>query len=275
VPSFSVKPQPALTVLAACLGKGPERALLVEMGAHDAGLALTFVESRVALIRHARAIRPRVVLLPVRDTSGVPSAPLIMRLREQAPNVRILILVMPEASQAGLAEAIRAGGEATVLGGEAELRSVLYRTNDPGLLSAREYDATHALIAGLRPAELREALLFCVGNAHRQLSVADVAKSRGTSARALGRQARAGHWPTVTELIDWGRLLRASVLQWRESSGLAALAHASGFSSTQALQQAGVRLLHRSIERPGDLSPLLVSSRVHWRVQRLARPELS
>jgi AraC-like DNA-binding protein len=260
-------------VLAACLGNCPERALLAELEVRDSDIALTFVESRVALIRRARALRPRVVLLPLRDASGLPSAPLITRLREHAPNVRILLLMSPGSSQAGLAEAIRAGGEVVVVGREGELRSVLHRTDDAELLTTREYDATRALVDGLRPDDLRETLLLCVSEAHRGLSVGDVAASRGTSPRALGRQMRAAHCPTVPELIDWGRLLRASVLQWRESSGIAALAHTSGFASTRALQHAGERLLQRAIERPGDLSPLLVSSRLHRRVQRLAHPE--
>jgi hypothetical protein len=213
------------------------------------------------------------VLLPLRDARGLPSAPLITRLREHAPNVRILLLISPGSSQAGLAEAIRAGGEVLVVGREDELRSVLYRTEDAWLLTTREYDATQALVAGLRPDDLRETLLFCVLEAHRRLSVGDVASSRDASTRALGRQVRAARWPSVAELIDWGRLLRVSVLQWRESSGLAALAQASGFASTRALQHAGERLLYRAIERPGDLSPLLVSSRLHRRVQRLAHPE--
>ncbi|MEO5814598.1 MAG: hypothetical protein ABIT20_04885 [Gemmatimonadaceae bacterium] len=260
-------------MLVACLGNCPERALLAALEAHDSDLALTFVESRVTLIGRARALRPRVVLLPLRDATGLPSAPLITRLREHAPNVRILLLLSPGASQAGLAEAIRAGGEALVADGEAQLRSVLFRTRDAGLLTAPEYDATKALISGLQPVELRETLLFCVEDAHRRLRAGDVAASRDATTRELDRQARAARWPTITELIDWARLLRASVLHWRESSDLAALAQASGFTSTQALQRAGVRLLHRSIERPGDLSPLLVSARLHRRVQRLARPE--
>lgn len=269
--SVGVKSGGVLTVMAACFGERPERAWLAHLEVHDAAVSLTFVENRVALIRCARTLRPRIVLLPLRDARGLPSAPLIARLREHAPNLRVMVLLAPETSRAGLAEAIRAGGEAAVLDGEAALRTVLFRTCDPGPLSPQELDAVRALLSDLRQADLQEALQFTVMHAHRRLSVADVAIARGVSTRALGRQARAASWPTPTELIGWGRLLRASILQWREGSNLPTLARASGFSSACALRDAAERLLQQSVDCPSELSPLLVSSRLQRRVHRIAR----
>jgi AraC-like DNA-binding protein len=271
--SFSVKPEVRLTVMAACFGERPERAWLAELEAHDAGLSLTFVESRAALIKRARSLRPRIVLLPLRDARGVSSAPIIIRLREHAPNGRILLLIAPKSSHAGLAEAVRAGGEPLMLGGEEDLCSVLYRTGDLGLQSLREHDAIRSLLAVVRPVELREILHFCVMHAHRRLSACDVATDRRVSSRTLARRARAAGWPSLAELIDWGRLLRASLLQWRESSTLTALAHAAGFASMCALQGTAVQLLQRSAKCPSDLSPLLVSTRLHRRVKQMAGAE--
>ncbi|MEO8336354.1 MAG: hypothetical protein ABI664_15350 [bacterium] len=270
MPSFRVNPGPSLTVMAACLGERPERGWLTHLEAHGAELSLTFVETRVALVRRARTLRPRVILLPLSDANGVPSAPLIARLREWTPSVRVLVLISPETTRAGLADAIRAGGEVVVLSGEDELRSALFRMADLGPLSVPELDAASALLSRLRPSELRETLLYCVVHAHRRLTVHDVATSRGMSSRALGRQSRVGRWPPPSELIAWGRLLRASILQWSESTPpLSALVYASGFASARTMERTSLRLLQRSIEHASDLVPLLVGSRLHRRLHAL------
>ncbi len=269
--SAGVKPGEALAVLAACFRERPEWAWLAEVEAHNSAFSLTFVESRIALISRARGVRSRVVLLPLQDARGVPTAPLISRLREHAPNVRVMVLLTPGDSRAGLAEAIRAGGEAVTAGSARELLAELHRADDTGPLSAREHEATRALLGAIRPTELRELLQFCVMHAHRRLSVVEVAAERGVSSRRLGRKTPVSSWPAASELIDWGRLLRAGILQWRESSSLAALAHAAGFASAHALQQAAERLLHLSTDRPSQFSPFLVITLLRRRLQRMMR----
>jgi AraC-like DNA-binding protein len=266
-----VKQGDSLTVLAACFAQRPERAWFSALEAHNSAFSLTYVESRVALVRRARSLSPCVVLLPVQDARGIPSAPLIARLRAHGSNVRVMVLLTPGSSRAGLAEAIRAGGEALTAGSEAELLAGLHEMDQTGPLSVREHDATRALLADIRPAELREMLQFCVMHAHRRLSVANVATERAVSSRKLGRETRASSWPTPSESIEWGRLLRASMLQWRESSSLATLARASGFASVRGLQHSAARLLHRSAESGGDLSPFLVSTLLNRRVQQIRR----
>lgn len=267
--AHKVMPRPAATVVAACFGGRPEREWLEELAAD--GLLLTFVQNRVALIARVLALRPRAVLFPVRDALGVLSAPLISRLREHAPDTRVLLLGAPGSSSSGLAEAIRAGGEPAIFRCASELRVALLHSNHLDVLSTREYEAVRALTAGIHPPALLECLFFCVLHAHQHLSVGDVAKSLGVSRRTFSRHARAASWPTPAEVIDWGRLLRASILQWRESSSLVALAHASGFRSSSALQRTAVRLLTRPVSSARDLSPLRVSSRLHRRIESLAR----
>jgi hypothetical protein len=266
--SAGVKPGEALTVLAACFGERPERAWLRNLEADDDGVSVAFVDSRAAVIKLARTLRPRVVLLPLRDAAGISSSPLISRLREEAPGVRVLLLMSPEASHVGLAEAIRAGGEVATLRGEPDLRAVLLRATAPGELTVREDEAARALLSDIRPAELRDTILFCVLEAHRRLSARDLAGVRGKLPTESRRRACATPWPNATELICWGRLVRASLLQWGGPSSLHALAQASGFRSAGALQRSAVRLLQRSIGDPRDLAPLLVTSRLLRRVQR-------
>ena len=115
----------AFRVMAGCFGPGLERTWLTELAAAEVGVSLTFVESRTSLNGHARMFRPGVVLLPLRDASGMPSAPLIARLHEDLPNVRLLVLMAPGTMRVGIGEAIRAGAEPAIVNGAAELSAVL------------------------------------------------------------------------------------------------------------------------------------------------------
>jgi AraC-like DNA-binding protein len=268
--SHSVMPRADSTVIAACFRARPELEWLERLAAD--GVALIFVDSRLALVARVEELRPRIVVFPLRDALGLPSAPLIGRLRMHVPDTRVLLLMAPGSSRSGLAEAIRAGGEPAAFECASELRAALSDTGHPDAPSARESEAIADLLAGLQPAVLVESLLFCVLHAHRHLLVDDLATWRGISRRTLTRHARAAAWPTPAELIDWGRLLRASVLQWRESSSLAALAHASGYHDAHALQRAATRLLTRSVSSARDLSPLRVSSDLRRRVAGVMRP---
>ena len=269
--SHSVMPRVASTVIAACFRERPELEWLERLAAD--GVALTFVDSRLALVARVEELRPRIVVFPLRDAQGVPSAPLIGRLRVHAPDTRVLLLMAPGSSRSGLAEAIRAGGEPAAFECASELRAALSDTDHPGALSTRECEAIADLLAGLQPPALVESLLFCVVHAQRHLQVDDVATWRDISRRTLTRHARSASWPTPAEIIDWGRLLRASILQWRESSSLAALAHASGYHDAHALHRAATRLLTRTVSSARDLSPLRVSSDLRRRVANLARED--
>jgi AraC-like DNA-binding protein len=259
-------PRASSTVIAACFRKRPELEWLERLAAD--GVEVTFVHSRLTLVARVEELRPRIVVFPLRDAQGVPSAPLIGRLRVHAPDTRVLLLMAPGSSRSGLAEAIRAGGEPAAFECVSELRAALSDTDHPRAMSTQECEAITDVLAGLQPSALVELLLFCVVHAHRHLVVDDVATWRGTSRRTLTRHARAAAWPTPAELIDWGRLLRASILQWRESSTLAALAHASGFHDTHGLHRTATRLLMRSVSSARDLSPLRVSSGLRRRVAR-------
>jgi ActR/RegA family two-component response regulator len=117
----------AFKVLAGCFGRGPEHAWLADLAAAEPGVSLTFVERRTALIGCAQTFRPSVVLLPLRDGGGIPSAPLIARLRENLPSVRVMVLLAPDTVHVGIAEAIKAGAEPAIIGESAELCAILAR----------------------------------------------------------------------------------------------------------------------------------------------------
>src|SRR5512141_2520992 len=137
--SHRVTPRVDSTVIAACFRARPELEWLERLAAD--GVALTFVDSRLALVARVEELRPRLVVFPLRDAQGMPSAPLIGRLRVHAPDTRVLLLMAPGSSRSGLAEAIRAGGEPAAFECASELRAALSDASRADGPSARECEA--------------------------------------------------------------------------------------------------------------------------------------
>jgi AraC-like DNA-binding protein len=230
---------------------------------------LDYVSDRTLLVAAAVTRRPLAVLLPVRDGAGITCAPLAVRLGAEAPDVRVITLWRPEHDRDQLVDIIRIGGELLSIASVNELVDCLNGLHRTGALSAADTDAVRSLLADLHPASMVEILLAAVGSAHRALSVDDLAQLVGISRRTLGRKAAEAGWPAPEELIDWGRLLRASMIHWRESARLVAMAHASGFTGPPALHRAAARLLDEDVVLPGALTPLGVSAALRRRLAEL------
>lgn len=229
-------------------------------------LTLEFVSDRTQLLAVTLARRPIAVLLPVRDAAGTACAPLVTRLCTEAPDVRVITLWHPERDRTSLAEVIRAGSEPCTATCSDDVVRCIAGLRATGTLSAADMDALRSLLADLQPTWLVEILLAAVRSAHRGLSVADFSRVVGYSRRTLGRQSVQAGWPAPEELIDWGRLLRASLIQWREQSSLVALAHASGFPGPQSLHRTADRLLGEKTPLPAALAPLGVTAAFRRRV---------
>jgi AraC-like DNA-binding protein len=252
-------------VLVASLGAAAFRALFEEVVTE---YRLDFVDDRTQLLAIAVARRPVAVLLPVRDAAGTACAPLAARLSAELPDVRVITLWHPERDRTQLAEVIRSGSEPFAATSAADVTRCIAGLQESGRLSASEVDALRSLLADVQPKWLVEVLLAAVRSAHRALSVSDFSEVVGYSRRTLGRHSIQAGWPAPEELIEWGRLLRASLVQWREQSSLVALAHAAGFSGPQALHRAADRLLGEKIALPGALTPLGVTAALRRRLAR-------
>lgn len=227
---------------------------------------LDYVNDRTLLVAAAVARRPVAVLLPVRDAAGTICAPLAARLCAEAPDVRVITLWRPERDRAWLAEFIRAGSEPCAATSVDEIAHCISGLRAAGTLSASDVDALRSLLAEVQPARLVDILLAAVRSAHRGLTVGDFSGVVGCSRRTLGRQAIQAGWPASEELIDWGRLLRASLIQWREQSSLVTLAHASGFPGPQSLHRTADRLLGEKTVLPDMLTPLGVTAALRRRL---------
>jgi len=231
-----------------------------------AELTLSFVEDRTELIAAAIARRPIAVLLPIQDATGTTCAPLAVRLGAEAPDVRVFTLWHSDRDRSHLVEAIRAGSEPVEARSSADVARCIAGLRAGGTLSTSEVDALRSLLTDVQPAWLVDILLAAVRWAHRGLSVGDFSQVVGYSRRSLGRHSIKAGWPAPEELIDWGRLLRASLIQWREQSSLVALAHAAGFSGPQALHRTADRLLGEKAVLPAALTPLGVTAALRRRL---------
>ena len=229
---------------------------------------LNFVTDRTQLIVMAIALRPIAVLLPVLDATGTTCAPLAVRLCTEAPDVRVITIWHPDHDRSHLIEAIRAGSEPFAARSGTDVARCIAGLRGAGTLSASEVDALRSLLADVQPAFLVEILLAAVRSAHRGLTVGDFSRLVGYSRRTLGRHSLQAGWPAPEELIEWGRLLRASLIQWREQSSLVALAHASGFTGPQALHRTADRLLGERTVLPVTLTPLRVSVALRRRLEQ-------
>jgi AraC-like DNA-binding protein len=254
------------TVLVGHVGDAGFRALFVDLA--TTAFTLTYVPDRTRLVAATIAHRPIAVLLPVHDAAGITCAPLAARICAEVPDVRVITLWRPDQERSALADVIRAGSELFPVASTADVVRCISRLRGAGTLSSSELDAVRALLADLEPSWLVEILLASVRWAHRGLSVGDFARLVGYSRRTLGRQTIRAGWPVPAELVEWGRLLRASLIQWREQSTLAALAHASGFTGPHALHRTADRLLGEKVMLPGTLTPLGVSSALRRRLTR-------
>ena len=255
------------TVLVADFGEAALRTLF--RGLPDLGCTFSYVDDRTRIVAEAVLLRPLAVLLPIRDASGVTSAPLAARLGTEAPDVRTITLWHPDRDRDQLVEVIRIGGEFRAVSSTQDLVDCINGLRRGSTLSAAETDAVRALVVDLRPAAMVEILLAAVASAHRALSVDDLAQLVGVSRRTLGRNASESGWPAPEELIEWGRLLRASMMHWRETASLVALAHASGFTGPPALHRTAARLLDEDVVLPQALTPLGVSAALRRRLAML------
>ena len=260
-------PQGRTTVLVGDFGDAAWRALF--HGLPDLGCAFSYVDDRTRIVAETVSLRPLAVLLPIRDAAGVTSAPLAARLAIEVPDVRVITLWHPERDRDQLVEVIRTGGELRSVASAQDLVDCVNGLHRTDALSVADADAVRALLVDLYPTRMVEILLTAVSSAHRALSADDLAQLVGVSRRTLSRNASETGWPTPEELIEWGRLLRASMTRWRESASLVALAHASGFTAPPALHSAAARLLDEDVVLPGALTPLGVSAALRRRLAEL------
>lgn len=262
---------PSLVVIAACFHGLREYEALKGLP-HLQALDVRLANDRVGLMRKVMAIRPAAVVFPICDWNGVPSAPLISRLRSDAPDVSIGVLLHADSPAHGLREALRAGAAICTWDTTDTLVTAVHSLAGLDAMAVPEPRLLGALIDGFRPELCVRVLLHCAVHAHRRLRVEDVSAELQVSRRTLNRWMRSNSWPSPSEVIEWGRLFRASLIHWQSAGSSTALARAAGFASATALSRCASRMIDSGLPHTSALTPLHVTTSFRHRLDDLVRP---
>lgn len=255
------------SVVAACFQGLAEYALLHRLGSSPTGLTIVFVDDRIRLTRYAISRHPAVVVFPSLDRHGSSCAPLIARLRSELPDVMVVVLLQRGGAVKGVPEAIRAGAVVHQWSTAEELGSVVQSLRAGASSPPPEPAVLESLLGDLYPRLCVDVLMTCILRAHHHLDVALLAEELRVSRRSLSRWLSEAGWPSPAETIEWGRLLRASVLQWRDDGSVTSLAIASGFRTPEALRRAIRRRLSPGLQTTTTITPLRVATALRRRLQ--------
>jgi hypothetical protein len=117
-------------VVGALLRGQPELALLTKAAAGVAKLEL--VDDRFALVSAVLASRPGVLVLPPFDTELTSTAPLVLRVRREVPDVAVLVLSShPAGAGQPMVRAAQAGAHVITSPTGAELHAALASLLEP------------------------------------------------------------------------------------------------------------------------------------------------
>jgi AraC-like DNA-binding protein len=263
---------PDHVVILACFGNAPVgRTLLEKVQRYGTILRL---DDRRSIRKEICASQPSVVLFPLVDQRGMTTRPLVECVLREAPDALTVVCVPPGASTRGLADAVHLGAYVLAWPTDAELHQAL----DELLVAAPIDDADQrtldTMLHDLVPPSMVSLVRHCTLFAHQRLSVDSLARAFGVSRRTLTRATHRAGWPTPSELIDWGRVLRACAIRWRGHDGVADVARLAGFRSSRALVSALERYVGSGTTLD-DLVPLRVNGAIRRAVTIGARDGVS
>ena len=115
----------------------------------------------------------------------------------------------------------------------------------------------------LAPPPMVSLVRHCTLFAHQRLSVTGLTRALGVSRRTLNRATHRAGWPSPSDLIWWGRVLRAGAIRMRGHDDAADIARLAGFRSSHALAAALERYLG-----PGTTLDDLVPTDINRAIRR-------
>ena len=243
-------------VILGCFGTAPVgRTLREKVQRYGTILRL---DDRRALRKEIGARRPLAVLFPLVDERGMSTRPLVECVRREAPDALAVVCVPPGASTRGLADVLQLGAHLLAWPTDAELQHALDELLVPPSFDEADQIALDAMLGELAPPPMVNVVRHCTLFAHQRLSVAGLTRAIGVSRRTLNRATHRAGWPSPSELIDWGRVLRACALRWRGHDDVADVARLAGFRNSQALASALERYVGSGTTLD-DLVPLRIN----------------
>lgn len=223
-------------VMLACFGSAPvARMLRDRVGRYGTVL---HVDDRRSIRKQLGARQPAVVLFPLVDQRGMSTRPLVECALREAPDALTVVCVPPGTSTRGLADVIQLGARLLAWPTDAELQHAVDELLLPAPFDDADRQALDAMLAELEPPAMVGIVRHCTLFAHQRLTVTSLTRALGVTRRTLNRATQRAGWPSPSDLIVWGRILRASVIRWRGRDEVADIARLAGFRSSQALASA-------------------------------------
>jgi AraC-like DNA-binding protein len=224
--------------------------ILVQLG--EVGLRPRFAEACQAfgdvvwcdeldeLASRAVAREALAVVVDVVDRSGIPTATTVARIREQRPDLPLVVWCDRGAPLGSIEAIARAGVSAIVFRDESELErrllSAVTRANDVAFQQLTD-QALHRRV----PAPFIPVFRFCLDQATSHPRAETIAAAVGLRAKTLSAQLRRAGLPPTTVLVTWSRALVAAYRLEKTAEPIGVIARSLGFSSAAALR----RLLRR------------------------------
>lgn len=252
-------------VMLACFGSAPvARTLRDRVGRYG---TILHVDDRRSIRKQLGTRQPSVVLFPLVDQRGLTTRPLVECALRDAPDALTVVCVPPGTSTRGLADVIQLGARLLAWPTDAELQHAIDELLQPAPFDDVDQGALDAMLGELTPPEMVSLVRHCTRFAHQRLSVTSLTRALGVSRRTLNRTTLRAGWPSPSDLIVWGRVLRAGIMHSRGRDDPADIARLAGFRSAQALAST-----LEGYVGPGttldDLAPL----RINHALRRAAAP---
>jgi len=262
--------RPDQVVILACFGSAPAgRTLRETIQRYGTILRL---DDRRSIRKEISARQPSVVLFPLVDERGMTTQPLVECVRRDAPDALAVVCVPPGASTRGLADVLQLGAHVLAWPTDAALDHALDELLAPTPFDEADQQTLDTLLDELAPPSMVCLIRHCTICAHQKLSVAGLASAFGVSRRTLNRATHRAGWPSPSELIAWGRVLRASAIRRRGHDGVADVARLAGFRHSRALVSALERYVGSGTTL-NDLAPARVNRAIRHVISIPTRPE--
>ena len=252
---------PDHVVMLACFGTAPIARTLRER-VRQYGTILV-VDDRRSIRKQLCASQPAVVLFPLADQRGMTTRPLVECALREAPDALTVVCVPPGTSTRGLADVIQLGARLLAWPTDAELQHAVDELLLPAPFDEADQRALDAMLDELAPPPMVSLVRHCTLFAHQRLSVTGLTRALGVSRRTLNRATHRAGWPSPSDLIWWGRVLRAGAIRMRGHDDAADIARIAGFRSSHALAAALERYLG-----PGTTLDDLVPTDINRAIRR-------
>lgn len=205
--------------------------------------SITEVQHAPQLVWCVLTLRPRLLIVDVRDRDGLATHTEVLRIREACPDLPILgFCGITPADARGLLALARAGIDDVVLRGFEDLRMPLARTLRISIRTGVDRAGWTRVVGRLErmlprslPRVPRAAVLHSLMTADRAQTVAGVSEAIGVHRRTLVRQFSGTRLPSPAVMFAWSRVLAATHALSETTRSVEQVAHALDFPSASAL----------------------------------------